>query len=276
MDLKEKKALVLGASRGIGLAIARLLAREGCQLILTWHDWPEASQAMQEEFQVETGPHHAYGIDLRSPEEVRQMARWLEKTVGGLDILINNIERGGMPVVHGAYDRPVNRHQWQLELATTLEAKHLVWTACLPLLRQAPEAAVINISSMAAITGRSGPVSLLFSDGYSAANRGVGALTATWARQGAPTIRVNEIMLGLIDTRHGPGTRGWAALAPKERQRLLDHTLLGRTGTPEEVATMVRFVLREATFMTGATLRMDGGYVLGGERVTAMPPGIIE
>jgi 3-oxoacyl-[acyl-carrier protein] reductase len=128
---------------------------------------------------------------------------------------------------------------------------------------------------MAALVGRSGPAGPLFNDGYAAANRGVAALTETWARLGAPTVRVNELMLGLIDGRHGPGTRGWELLTEGQRQALLDHTLLGRTGTPEEVARAVLFLLRDADYLTGTVIRMDGGYVLGGEAAAEMPKGVL-
>ena len=71
---------------------------------------------------------------------------------------------------------------------------------------------------------------------------------------------MNEIMLGFVDTRHGPGTRGWGLLSNAERQAIRDHTLLGRTGTLDDVVKAVMFVLRDAPFMTGSVLRLDGGY----------------
>ncbi|MBV5318751.1 MAG: SDR family oxidoreductase [Desulfobulbaceae bacterium] len=275
MNITGKTGLVLGASRGIGLAIARTLALHGARLALPWFDWPESSAAMTEEFGGEAGTHLPLQVDLRQPEDVAHLMHMISQKLGGLDILINNIERGGMPVVHGGYQREVNRDQWQLEMETTLHAKWLVFEQALPLLRQSPEATVVILSSIAGMIGRSGPAGLLFNDGYAAANRGVSSLTETWAKIGAPTIRVNEIMLGLIDYRHGRGTRGWQLLTQKEQQALLDHTLLQRTGTPEEVAQAVLFLVRDADFLTGSVLRMDGGYVLGGERPPDMPGGVL-
>ncbi len=275
MNIAGTTGLVLGASRGIGLAIARTLARHGVRLALPWFDWPESAAAMAEEFGGKESQHLLLQVDLREPEEVAKLISEIRNRWGSLNILINNIERGGMPVVHGGYHRPVNRDQWQVEMETTLHAKWLVFEQSLPLLRQSPTAAVVNISSIAGVIGRSGPAGLLFNDGYAAANRGVNSLTETWAKRGAPAIRVNEIMLGLIDSRHGPGTRGWQLLSAQEQQTLLDHTLLQRTGTPEEVAQAVLFLVRDADFLTGSVLRMDGGYVLGGERLADMPEGVL-
>jgi len=273
MNIAGKRALVLGASRGIGLAIAQTLAAHGVHLILPWLDWPESVASLEKAFGGARNGHLLLRVDLRQVEEVAGLMTAIEQRFDGLDILVNNIERGGMPVLHGGYEREVNRAQWQLEMDTTLHAKWLVFEQALPLLRRSREAAVVNVSSIAGIVGRSGPAGLLFNDGYAAANRGVTSLTETWARLGAPTIRVNEIMLGLIDSRHGPGTRGWALLTGQQQGELLRHTLLQRTGTPEEVAKAVLFLIRDADFLTGSVLRMDGGYVLGGEQPSEMPEG---
>ncbi len=275
MDIYGKTALVLGATRGIGRAIARTLAKKGVRLILPWYDWPEDVESMINEFSSMDMNHIFMKTDLRKAVEVEQMIQTIKRETGGLNILINNIERGGMPIVHGSYTLDINRDQWQREMETTLHAKWLVFTGCLPLLRQRRQGCVINLSSIAAVTGRAGIAGFLFNDGYAAANRGVETLTRTWAGLGAPKIRVNEIMLGIIDTRHGAGTRGWKALTAEQRQQVLDHTLVERTGTPEEVAETVLFILEKADFMTGATLRLDGGFVLGNEKVPPLPQGIL-
>ncbi len=274
MQTRQQYGLVLGGCRGIGFAIAQRLADQGVILALPWHDWPDDSAAMIKYFQEKSGQHICLQADLRDPEAVEKLTDTMAKHFGRLDILINNIERGGMPVIHGSYHRPVNKEQWQLEMATTLHAKWLVFDHCLPLLRNSARACVINISSIAGIVGRSGPVSVLFNDGYAAANRGINSLTRTWARVCAPKIRVNELILGIIDSRHGRGTRGWQELSDRQRKAILDHTLLQRTGSPEEVVQAVDFIL-QATFLTGASLLLDGGYTLGGEVIMDMPPGVI-
>lgn len=276
MELQKAIALVPGASRSIGRAIARKLNSLGVTLILPWfNDWPEDAKSLQREFGGKKSPHLLLEIDLRNKQEIAAMADSITNRFGRLNILINNIERGGMPVVHGSYNREVNQDQWQLELETTLQAKWYLFDACLPLLQKAESAAVVNISSIAGIVGRSGPASFLFNDGYAAANRGISSLTETWARLGAPHIRVNELMLGLIDSRHGKNTRGWELLPDDIKTEILDHTLLGRTGTAEEVAEAVIYLVRDANFMSGSVLRLDGGYCLGGDTTGKLPQGVL-
>ncbi|MCI5120109.1 MAG: SDR family oxidoreductase [Candidatus Electrothrix sp. AUS4] len=243
MEIRGKNALVLGASRGVGRSIARKLVQEGMRLFLPWFDWPDSCREMEAEFAGLKGEHVALEVDLRKPDSIKKMVERIESDFGALQVLVNNIERGGMPVLHGSYNRPVNAEQWQLEVETTLHAKWLVFDQCLPLLRRAEQAAVVNISSIAAITGRVGPAGLLFNDGYAAANRGVSSMTETWARVGSPTIRVNELMLGLVDYRHGPGTRGWELLSGSEKEQLMKHTLLRRTGSMDEVARAILFLI---------------------------------
>ncbi len=270
MELKGKCALVLGGGKGLGKEIALFLADRGATVAISYFDWPEESAATCREL-ADLGPNHlAIRTDLRVPTEVERLILKVSNEFGRLDILINNIERGGMPIVHGEY----TSEQWDLEQETTLKAKRWVFHHTLPLLKKSGDGAVINISSIAGLVGRSGPAGLIFNDGYSAANRAISLLTETWAREGAPEVRVNELMLGIFVTRHAEGTRGWGLLSEEERTALIDHTLAGRTGRAEDVLKAVRFLLEDADYMTGATLRLDGGYLLGGERVPPMPEGV--
>lgn len=275
MQLQGKIALIPGASRPVGRAIARKLAQEGVGLILPTFDWPESIEDMRREFANLEEEPLIIPCDLRDGDQVREMVARIRQRFGALHVLINNIERGGMPIVHGSYDHAHNHDQWDREIDTTLKAKWLLFHHCFPLMNDSGPGAVVNLSSLAALTGRSGPASFLFHDAYSAANRAVSSFTETWAREAAPKIRVNELMLGLIRHRHGEGTRGWSLLDDEQRRELLAHTLLRRTGLPEEVADVVLFLVRDAEFMTGSVLRMDGGFILGGERVADMPTGVL-
>ncbi|MEH0022415.1 MAG: SDR family oxidoreductase [Desulfobacter sp.] len=272
MDIQRRIALVLGAVKGIGKGIGLALARQGARLVLTRHDWEDDFARMETEFSETGADHHIVSADLRKLEDVERVAGIIRDRYGRLDILINNIERGGWPTVHGAYVED----QWDLEIETTLKAKRWVFDAVFPLLGKSDDAVVINLSSVAGMVGRTGPAALVFNDGYAAANRAVTTLTETWARMGAPNIRVNELMLGIFETRHAQGTRGWREVLTKaEKAALINHTLAGRTGTIDDVVNAVNFIIRDAPYMTGSVLRLDGGFVLAGEKVPPMPDGIV-
>jgi 3-oxoacyl-[acyl-carrier protein] reductase len=271
MELQGRVALVLGAIKGIGKGIGLALAREGVQVVLNYFDWEESLDEMNQDFQQTGCNYHIVRTDLLDVEEIPSLVKKAVEKFGRIDILINNIERGGWPLVHGAYVR----EQWDLEMATTLRAKRWVYSLSLPYLKASGDGVVVNISSIAGHIGRSGPAGRIFNDGYAAANRAVSLFTETWAREAAPEVRVNEVMLGFFGTRHGPETRGWGLLAEQQRGEIIDHTLLRRIGTIEDVSKAVLFVIRDAPFMTGSVIRLDGGYLLGGEYTEPMPEGIV-
>jgi 3-oxoacyl-[acyl-carrier protein] reductase len=271
MELNNKVALVLGAVKGIGKGIALALADAGVKVAVNYFDWAEELAALKTDL-TDTGQEHLIlKTNLLKTEATPRMIDKVIDRFGRLDILINNIERGGWPVVHGPY----NPQQWDLEIETTLRTKRWVFDAALPHLKASGDAVVINFSSIAGIVGRSGPARLIFNDGYAAANRGVSLLTETWARIGAPQVRVNEIMLGFFETRHAEKTRGWGLLTAKQKKAVRDHTLTDRNGKIEDAVKAVLYIIKDAPFMTGAVLRLDGGYVLGGKEAGEMPKGVL-
>ncbi len=267
----KKTAVVAGAVRGIGLAVAQSLARRGIQLVLTYYDWLDDLEHMHRTMQETGAVYQAVSVDLRQKEMADQAINTALERFGRLDILINNIERGGWPVVHGKY----TPEQWQLEFDTTVTAKWNLFNAALPHLKKAGNSAVINISSISGMVGRSGPAGLVFNDCYSLSNRALALLTEQWARIGAPEVRVNELMLGFFETRHGPGTRGWPLLSRQQQRAILEHTLLKRTGRLQDIVDAVDFMIFSAPFMTGARIVLDGGYILGSEGVPDMPEGVV-
>jgi 3-oxoacyl-[acyl-carrier protein] reductase len=271
MELTGKVALVLGGIKGIGKAIALALAKAGAAVAVNYFDWEDELNALTSEMAAAGGAPLVLRTDLRKPDRIPGMVQAVVERFGRLDVLVNNIERGGWPIVHGPYVLD----QWDLEIETTLRAKRWVFAAALPFLKASGDGAVINFSSIAAVVGRSGAAAPVFNDGYAAASRAISLLTETWAREAAPVVRVNEIMLGFVETRHGPGTRGWGLLSEAQKRAIRGHTLLGRTGTIEDVVQAVMFILRAADFMTGSVLRLDGGYVLGGDPMQPMPKGVL-
>lgn len=271
MKVEGKTALVLGGAKGIGKAIGFALAEAGAKLVLTYFDWPEESASIQRELADLGDDHLAIKVDLRDPQQVELLFQKIQDTFGSLHILINNIERGGMPIVHGPY----TPDQWDLEMETTIKAKWWVMHYALPLLKSSDEGVAITLSSIAGLVGRSGPAGIIFNDGYSAANRAISSFTEVWAREGAPSVRVNELMLGFFETRHAEQTRGWGELSEGQKEAIHKHTLLQRTGKIDEIIKAIFFMIQDAPFMTGSVLRLDGGYVLGGEKVPPMPETIL-
>ncbi|MBF0452029.1 MAG: SDR family oxidoreductase [Candidatus Magnetomorum sp.] len=257
--------------KGIGKAIALALAKQGIQIAATYYDWEEHLPDLKNDFSSVTTPHLITKVNLLDVEAIRHLIENVRSHFGGIDILINNIERGGWPLVHGKYVQD----QWDMEVATTLRAKRWVFYEALPLLKASGKGVVVNISSIAGLIGRAGPAAPFFNDAYSAINRGISLLTETWAREAAPDVRVNELMIGFIETRHGPQTRGWQHLSESDKQDLLDHTLLDRVGKISDVVDAVMFLVHQASFMTGSVIRLDGGYIIGGERIPPMPEGIL-
>lgn len=271
MELNGSVALVLGAIKGIGKGIALALANAGVKVVLNYFDWAEELETLKKDFKDTGQEHLILRTNLLKTSAIPRMIDKAVERFGRLNVLINNIERGGWPVVHGPY----NQQQWDLEMETTLRAKRWVFDAALPHLKAAGNSIVINFSSIAGIVGRSGPAGLIFNDGYAAANRAVSLLTETWARIGAPEVRVNEIMLGFFKTRHAEKTRGWGVLSKHQKKAIIDHTLLNRTGTIEDVVKAVLYMIKDAPFMTGSVIRLDGGYVMGGEAAGKIPKGIL-
>ncbi|MBW1988238.1 MAG: SDR family oxidoreductase [Deltaproteobacteria bacterium] len=272
MELTGKTALVLGGTGGIGKAVALYLLRRGMNVAVNYLDWESRVPSLEKDL-ARVSPHHlVIKADLTDPDAAVSLADRTASHFNGLHVLVNNVERGGWPVVHGPY----TKEQWDLEFAATLRAKRHAFEAALPLLLAQEEGAVVNVSSIAGKVGRCGPASPVFAEGYAAANRGVSALTESWARRAAPTVRVNELSLGFVETRHGPGARGWNLLSEGQRMAITNHTLLRRTGRLDDVARAVGFLLADADFMTGQCLVLDGGFLLGGEPVEEMPAGVIK
>ena len=198
METKGRVALVLGAIKGIGKGIGLELLRQGARVAFNYFDWEESLDALKDDVAPFGSDAMVVRTDLLDVKSIQALVLQVINRFGRLDILINNIERGGWPVVHGPY----TQEQWDLEMATTLRAKMWVFTAALPYLKSSQNSIVVNLSSIAGIVGRAGPASYVFNEGYAAASRGVSLLTETWARIGAPQVRVNEIMMGMVETRH--------------------------------------------------------------------------
>jgi len=117
--IRDKVALVLGAVKGIGKGIGLALANDGVKVALTYFNWKESLDEMKNDF-AQTGTEHlVVRANLLKTSKIQALIQDVIDHFGHLDILINNIERGGWPVVHGPYVK----EQWDLEMETTLRAK---------------------------------------------------------------------------------------------------------------------------------------------------------
>jgi 3-oxoacyl-[acyl-carrier protein] reductase len=258
MRLEGSVALITGSSKGIGRAIALTLAQQGVRVVLSYHDRESHAQQTRTIFERAGVDFLLVKSNLVDADNAVQLVQQTLAHFGQLDILVNNLERGGWPIIHGA----LSPEQWDVEVDTTLKSKFLCYRAAQHHLQQRPQGCVLNIASIAALTGRRHLYGQIFADAYSAAAAGILTLTQNWARDMAPHVRVNCLMLGLIETRHGPHTLGWRTLSEDTRSAIVQHTPLQRLGTLDDVARAALFLIRDATFMTGQTLVLDGGISL--------------
>ena len=190
MELKNEVALVLGAVKGIGKGIGLALAAGGAGVALNYSDWPESLPDLKRDVAATGAPHLILRTNLLETEKIQDLVRKIVDHFGRLDILVNNIERGGWPVVHGPYDQ----QQWDLELETTLRAKQWIFEAALPQLKATGDGVVINLSSGAANSPLEGW------SHYCSSKAGAAMLTQCADREAQGDIRVVGLSPGTVAT----------------------------------------------------------------------------
>ncbi|MBM3320957.1 MAG: SDR family oxidoreductase [Candidatus Eisenbacteria bacterium] len=238
--LAGRVALVTGAGRRIGRAIALRLAREGARVAVHYDQSAREAEATARE--AGEGAC-AFRADLRSVEEIRRLAETVLDRMGRIDFLVNNASTfGRTPFFETAEE------EWDLFHDVNLKAVFFLTQAVASRMN---EGVIVNIADTGGVRLWPGYLA------YGASKAGLIGLTRGLAAALAPRIRVNAILPGPILP---PEARGVETM-----EEAISKTLLKRAGSPDDIASAVRFLLVEGTFITGAALPVDGGRLAAGE-----------
>lgn len=237
-----KIALVTGASRGIGRAIAEALAAEGYRLYLTCKsseaDLTQLSHQLSARFSIECTPVIADMGDARAVER-------LFSQISNLTLLVNNAGVSHIGLLH-----QMSVPEWQNLMNVNLNALFYTCRLAIPMMLKRHAGKIINISSVWGNAGASMEVA------YSASKGGVNAFTRALAKELAPSgIQVNAIACGVIDTAMN------GCFSPEELEALRSEIPADRIGQPEEVAELVLSLLHAPSYLTGQIITLDGGWI---------------
>ena len=236
-------ALVTGASRGIGSAIADALGQRGATVIGTATSESGAS-AISDRFASAGVRGRGMLLNVTEPSSVAQLLKAVTEDFGAPSILVNNagITRDNLLM-------RMKDEDWNAIMETNLSSVFRLSKACLRAMMKARNGRIINIASVVGVTGNPGQTN------YAAAKAGVIGFSKSLAREvGSRGITVNVIAPGFIDTDM---TRG---LPAEQQQALLENIPLARLGTPDEIARAVVFIASpDAGYITGETLHVNGG-----------------
>jgi NAD(P)-dependent dehydrogenase (short-subunit alcohol dehydrogenase family) len=250
--LQDKVAIVTGASRGIGAAIARQMAAEGACVVLTSRKQPSADAAAEAINQEFPGRAHGRACHSGDTQQIIDLVQWTRQEVGVPQILVNNAGTNPYfgPMLHlewGAWDKT-----FEVNLKGYFEASRQV---ALALMEAKLGGSIINVSSI--LGQNAAPLQGIYGMTKAAVISMTQTLAMEWGRQ---NIRVNAIAPGVIDTRLAAVLTGSPELMEAYNQR----TALGRHGQPEEIAGAAVFLASDAaSYLTGHTLNLDGGYAVG-------------
>lgn len=246
--LEGKVALVTGASRGIGRAIAIELAKAGAEVIINYLGSEEKAREVKATIEGLGKKAHLARFDVANPQEVTAAIKELETRIGPIHILVNNAG-----ITRDALFLRMKLEDWEAVLRTNLFSAFYVTQAVLPLMLKARWGRIINISSVVAFTGNPGQVN------YAAAKAGLIGFTKALALEVASrNITVNAIAPGYIETDMTE------KLPEKVKEAFLQEIPLKRAGLPEEVAHLALFLASDqASYITGAVFHINGGLYRG-------------
>jgi len=248
MRLEKKVAIVTGAAKGIGLAIAQSFAREGARVAAVDLD----PQVLAVGEALRSGGADALGIraDVTRSTEIGRALDAVAGRWGRVDVLVNNA--GGFAVIRDTED--IAEDEWDAILASNLTSVFLFSKAVLPIMKRQRSGRIVNLAS---VVGRAGAVRV--TSHYAAAKAGVIGFTRHLALEvGADGITVNAVAPGTTATE-----RVLKARTPEETRRVAEAIPVRRLGKPEEIAEAVVFLASDAAaFVNGATLDVNGGQVM--------------
>lgn len=241
VKLDGRVALITGAAHRIGAAIARQLHGVGMNLVLHYRHSRESAEALRAELEAKRAETvHLIQGDLLDTDTLPSLVEAAHGRWGQLDALVNNAS--------SFYPTPVGQvtvEQWEDLLGTNLRAPFFLSQAAAHYLR-GEGGVIVNIVDIHADRP------LKEHPAYSIAKAGLVMLTKTMARELGPTIRVNAV---------APGAILWPerGMSDEQRQKIISSTVLQRQGTPEDIARAVLFLIRDADYMSGQVVTVDGG-----------------
>lgn len=241
--LKGRAAVVTGASRGIGRAIAESLAKEGARLALAATSAERVAETA-EACRAHGAEVHTFGVNVGDPEAVATFGKEVAAALGGIDILVNNagVTRDGLFM-------RMSEEDWDTVLDINLKGAFTVTKALTRPLLKSKHGRVINIASVVGLMGNPGQAN------YAASKGGLIAFSKALAKEfGGRGVTVNAVCPGFVQTDMT------AELSDEVKSGMLNNVALGRPGRPEDIAGAVTFLASDqGGYVTGQVLVVDGG-----------------